>query len=269
MYFNVHMPVTSLDRAPVKHSGLCSIKYFRHEDVLTWPELHPVYGYIKDSIELKPDTYLYFAEAADSFRSFQESSKKSEAGDYFDISVEATLRGSSIGNILSLQTMMYHQWGIIVEDRNGVSRLIGNQDSGAKLMYDYTSGNRTDSRKTQLRWQWEHPNAAPVYGAQAFNIVIGGIIITAGCIKLHKRFRVGAPGAPMVEGDTLLTDPLFPNAKFLVIAGGLALPLDDGTSSIGFDSAIERHIYKPLASDTIEFVGSVIDQEIIEIYAWS
>jgi hypothetical protein len=269
MYENVFMPITSLDKAPVKSSGVCSVFYFRHEDVETWPSVDPTSGIMLDAVQLKPGALLYFCEAIDSFKSFEEDEKESSAGNYFDISVKGALKGSNAANILALQTMAYHQWGLIVEDRNGVTRLVGNQDSGADLAIKYGSGDRNATRKTEISWKWQHPNTAPVYSATVFNIIIGGVIITAGCLRLIRRFRVGAAGAPMNEGDLSYTDAGFANKKLLVIASGLALPVDDESGMIDFTGSIERHIHKTLASDTIDFIGGVIDQEIIEIYAWS
>lgn len=263
------MPVTSLDRAPVKHSGLCSIRYFRHEDVLTWPSVHPITGVIADAIELKPGSYLYFCEAIDNFRSFDEQQKNSTPGAAFDIQVQGALRGSNAHNTLSSQTMIYHEWVLLVDDRDGQVRMVGNEDSGADFSLKYTSGTRSNPRKTDVVWRWEHPNRAPVYSAEAFNIIIGGIIIRAGCLKLIKRFNVGAAGAPMNEGDINWTDPLFANKNILVIVSGIALPVDDGTGAIDWTGSIDRHIYKELASDTIQFIGSVMTDEKIEAYAWS
>lgn len=269
MYSNVHYPVAALAAGAVKSPGLCSIQYFKWEDALTWPEVDPETGMLSAAITLKPGKLLYLAESINPSRSFAESQKESLAGSYFDINVKCNLSGSTAAHPLTLGTMLHHQWGIIAADKNGVTRLIGNEDGGAKFLMDYSSGQGGDSRKTELIWNWSHSQPAPIYEADAFTIIIGGIIITAGCITFVQRFEVGAPGAPMNDGDLLYISALLLNKKALVIVDGMALPVDDGSGDIDWTGSIDRHIEKTLASNTINFVGSVNTAEKIEIYAYT
>jgi hypothetical protein len=267
MYQNTYLPITSLPKAPVTLSGLCTIKYFRWQDVLTWPVIDPLTGIIAAGITLKPGTYLYYADAVDSDRSFQEQQKDNPAGDYFDISIKATLRGSNAANIVTLQKMKQHQWGVIAEDRNGVTRLIGNQDSGADFSHNYSSGTINTSRKTEITFSWQHDLTAPIYTATAFDIIIGGLHLSAGCIQFIERFRVGDAGAPMTAGDTLYINNLIKNKRALVLVDGIALPVDDFSGDIDWTGSVQRRIEKADSSNTINFVGSVVNQEIVELYA--
>lgn len=267
MYHNTYLPVSSLQKAPVKTGGLCSIRYCKLEDVLTWPDIDPLTGIMTSALQLKEGGVIYYCQAIDQSRSFEETQKDNLAGPFFEITVKGNLHGSNASNILSIQKMIHHQWVVIVEDRNGVTRLVGNQDSGATMFHNYTSGTVNDSRRSELSWKWEHPITAPVYTAVAFTIVIGGITITAGCIKQILRFKVGAPGAPMNGGDTLLINAGFVNKHLLIIVDGIVLPVDDLTGAIDWTGSIQRHVEKALASNTGEFIGSVVNEEIIEIYA--
>ena len=205
--------------------------------MLLWPAVDPLTGIIDSSVTLKPGTYLYTADAVDQLRGFEEDQKESIAGPYFDISVTATLRGSNAANILTLQKMIHHQWGLIVEDRNRVTRLIGNPDSGADFSQNYNSGTLSNSRKTEVSFKWQHPLTAPIYEADSFEIVLGATTITAGCIQFIKRFEVGATGAPMVQGDELYINALLANKKALVIIDGLAMPVDDFSGSIDWTTS--------------------------------
>ena len=269
MYFNVHHPVASLAEAPVKSPGVCSVKYFRWEDVLAWPAVNPETGILSSAITLKPGSYVYLCDAINPTKSFMESQRASSAGPYFENTIKGSLRGSTAAHFLTVATMLHHQWGLIVEDKNGVTRLIGNQDGGAELIYDYTTGQGTDSRKTELTWKWEHPLPAPIYTASAFNIVIGGEILTAGSLQLLIRFQVGATGAPMNEGDTLYINNALQNKNLLILVDGIGLPIDDFSGDVDWTGSIQRHVEKALSSNTINFVGSVNNDEIIEIYAFS
>jgi hypothetical protein len=269
IYENVFTPVTTLTKSPVATGGACKVTFFNHGDVLNWPAVDPLTGKLTAAIDLKPGASIYFLECVDKGRTFSETKKRSTAGPIYDIEVNAELAGNSPGNTLALAAMDFHNFGIIVNDRDGMQRLIGNPDSGASLDHDYNSGDIVTSRKRKLKWTWEHPTKAPIYTSSAFNITIGGTTVTAGSLTLIMRFRVGAVDAPMNDGDNLLTNAGFANKNLLVIASGILLPCDDGRGSIDWTGSIERHYEKTLASDTINFVGAVVLNEVIEIYAFT
>ena len=269
MFQNVHFPVTAMGEGTVKNGGLCSVKYFKKEDVLTWPSVDPQTGTISSTITLKPGKFIYLCESINESRGFSEAQKENNAGPFFETTIKATLPGSAAAQILALGTMIHHQFGLIVEDKSGITRLIGNQDSGASLVFNYTSGESGTSRKTELTFKWEHPQPAPIYEAEAFNIVIGGETISAGTLQLILRFVVGDPGAPMNDGDIVLTNSGFVNKYCLVLADGTALPVDDGSGSINWIGSIKRHIEKTFGGNSITFVGAVVDNETIEIYAFT
>lgn len=259
----------SLPKSVVKSSGLCNIKFFKHSDVLTWPSINPLTGVMDAAVTLKPGAVLYYANTIDNSRSFEENTKSSDAGTYVEMSVSGSLSGIDAQKVLSVSSMIGHQWGVIAEDRNEVNRLIGNEDSGATLSYNYTSGTRSNPRKAEINFKWEHPLPAPIYTAQAFDIIIGGVLVTASSLQLIIRFKVGAPGAPMAEGDTLLINSLLVNKKLLIMIDGMGIPIDDFSGAIDWTGSIQRHAEKALASNTINFIGSVNNEEIVEIYAFS
>jgi hypothetical protein len=269
MYRNVHYPVASFPEGPVRSPGVCSIKYFKWEDVLTWPTVDPQTGIIISTIVMKAGKYIYLCESVNPSRTFSENQKDSNAGTHFDILVKGTLSGSTAAHPLIIGTMKHHQWGLIVEDKNGVTRLIGSADAGADFVSDYSSGQGTDSRKTELSWQWQHSQPAPIYTAETFTIIIGGLIITAGCLKKLLQFKVGAAGAPMDDTDTDLTEAQFANKRLLILADGVGLPIDYGDGAIDWTGSIDRHVEKALAGSTAKFIGGVVNDETIEIYAWN
>ena len=259
----------SLSKGVVRIGGLCSIKYCKWEDVAKFPIISPVTGKIETSIELKPGKFLYYCKAIDQSQSYEEKQNKSNAGPFVEMMVKGNLHGSSVGNTLTIQQMVLHQWVILVEDRDGATRLIGNQDTGADFVNNYSSGTVSDSRKTDLSWKWENPLSAPVYNANSFDIIIGGILITAGSLQLLLQFEVGATGAPMDDGDTILINSLFENKNLLILADGIGIPVDDLSGAIDWTGSIQRHAKKAPASNTIEFIGGVVNEEKIQIYAYS
>lgn len=259
----------SLAKAPVRTGGFCTLKFCKKSDVLTWPEINPATGVMGTALVLKQGGVFYYAELIDQGRGFDEQQKDSPAGIFFEISVNGSLRGSNASNILSVQSMLNQQWILIVADRNGVTRLIGNEDTGASLAYKYDSGTVTNSRKTDLSFKWQHTLPAPVYDANAFDIIIGGVVVTAGQLTMLLRFKVGAPGAPMNDGDTLLVNEGLKNKRLLILADGIGIPIDDFSGDIDWSGSIDRHAEKALSSNTINFIGAVNLDETIEIYAFS
>lgn len=224
---------------------------------------------MENTISLKPGKVIYSCPLIDQTRSFSEEQKTDAGGKYFSIQVKASVPGSNASNILSLQTMSAHQWGIIAEDRNGVVRLIGNEDSGADLFVKYDTADPKGSRKTELIFSWEHTLPAPIYQGDTFSIIIGGIIIEAGCLKLLMQFEVDAPGAAMAATDTTLTNALFANKRLLILADGIGIPIDYGDGAIDWTGSISRHAEKALAATVATFIGGVVAKEKIEVYAWN
>lgn len=269
MDLNIYQQVQALQKSPVETGGLCSIAYFKIEDVLVWPPVDPVSGFIATAIQMKPGALIYICQAVDKGRSFEEEEKNETSGSFIETKITATLAGHNTANLLSLNAARFHKWGLLVQDRAGFTRLIGNKDSGASLSWKYDAADREGSRKVLLSWIWSPANASPIYLSQAFTITIGGINITAGALVLILRFRVGDAGAPMANGSTVLINNSLANKNILVLADGTALPIDDGSGQINWAGVITRHVQKTVASNQITFMGGVVQNEIIEIYAFS
>lgn len=265
---NIYKEVQSLQRSPIEVGGICAVWYFRKEDVLTWPIVDPVTGTVLQSVVMKPGKGMFICEAAEKGRSYEEEVQYTSAGPLKSIDVTAKLGGNNTANILSLDAMTYSEWGLIVKDRAGYYRLIGDADTCARFTYKHTPGDDTTSRIVQLKWEWSHPIAAPIYQSQLFSISIGTVTISTGTLSLIMRFRVGDVGAPMNAASTTLTQTGFANKNLLVLADGVGLPVDDGSGTINWAPLATRHIEKTFAGDTITFVGGVTNQEIIEIYAF-
>jgi hypothetical protein len=263
----------NLQKAPViEPGGLCSFLIFKKEDVLSWPVKDPTNGYLASTVQLKPGKSFYLVAAVEKDRTFNEEQKYGDEGPYWEINLTGTIAGNTAANTLSAEQMQFSEWGAIVHDRDHITRLIGNADKCAKPFNKYSPADITGSRKRNLSFSWSFPLSAPIYAANAFLISVAGLPVTAGSITLIKRFQVGRPGSPMDDGDTVFTDAGFANKNLLVLANGIGVPCDDGLGAIDWTSppaSITRHYEKTLASDTMNWVGAVIQDEIIEIYAWS
>lgn len=263
----------SLQKAPaIEPGGLCSFVIFKKEDVLNWPSKDPQSGYLATTVQLKPGKSFYLVAATDKDRTFTEELKRGPEGPYYEILLTGVLAGNTAANTLSIEQMQFSEWGAIVHDRDGISRLLGSEDSCAEFNNKYSPADISGSRKRSIAFTWQNSLPLPIYSAQGFTISIGGVPVTAGKLTLIMRFQVGRPGSPMDDGDTVLTNAAFANKNLLVLANGLAIPCDDDSGDIDWTTppaSITRHYEKTFAADTITWVGAVNQDEIIEIYAFS
>jgi hypothetical protein len=268
-YENLYVPVLSIPKPDkIEPGGLCRIMIFKMEDVLEWPEISPLTGCIETALQLKPGKVFYQVIASEKDREFDEELKRDGGGDYHEGQVTLTVPGNSVATTLSFAAMARHRWGLILRDRGGQQRLVGSDDSCARISYKYTSGSKDKSRLREIRFLFESINPSPIYLPTAWTINIGGVIITAGTLQLVASFVVNDPGAPMAHGDVTFIHGLLADRNILFIADGLALPVDDGTGAIDWTGSLARHIEKTFASDTVNVPGGVTTGEIIQIYAY-
>lgn len=175
MFENLINQATSLARhTRIKPGGLSRIIFFKIEDVQTWPELDPVTGVITTNLVLREGASFFTFEATNRDNVLEESSQSGNAGPYIEISVRGKLAGNSENAIMSLDAMKHHQFALLVTDKNGEMRLIGDEDSGADMAFSYTSSDGDGSRMNIIRWNWEHSRRAPIYCSD--EIVINDVI---------------------------------------------------------------------------------------------
>jgi hypothetical protein len=269
MYLNTFLPVQNLSKvSAINTGGLCWLIFFKIEEVDQWPAADPETSILTSDIILKPGAIFYACDLSQKTRSFQESSKESNAGPYVEMTVSGTLAGNNLNLITGIASMQFHQYGLLFKERNGEQRLIGNEDSGARLVWDYTSGTLENSRLRNMKFLWEHPLSAPIY--QGANIVADGQIIPIGNgnnqpqiiagVQLLTRFKVGEVGSPMASGDTIYTNPDLTGKKVMVFAGPSYLNQKA--------DPMQRYIIKATNNNQIMFVGGVGYDEIIEIYTY-
>lgn len=160
---NVYTPVQHLRRPPVSTGGLCWIVFAKWEDVEIWPEVNPLTGMCSTAIQLILGKTWYECQVVDKGRIFTETAKVAAAGPFWDMQVTGYLGGNNSNNTLSAGTMRYHQYVVMFKDRDGQIRFIGDEDTGADVEFNYTSGDRESIRKRSITFNWESPNPAAIY----------------------------------------------------------------------------------------------------------
>lgn len=158
-------------RPEVTTGGLCWIVFAKWEDVLYWPQVHPKTGVCSSPIQLIPGRTWYECQLVDKGRIFNENQKASGAGPYWEMQVNGYLAGNNTGLTLSAATMQYHQFVVMLKDRDSQIRFIGNADSGADWENNYNSGDRDNTRKRTGVFSWQNPLPAPVYVGNLDDIV--------------------------------------------------------------------------------------------------
>ncbi len=243
MYGNVFKPVQGLSEASRIHpGGLCEILFTPWENVLTWPAIDPLTGGISEEIELKPSTVLYTAELNEQTKIFGEETQEASPGHFHQMEVGATLPGNVPGNVLILSTMKYHKFLVIFKSRNGDYRFLGDEDSGAKLSYKYTDGDRDKSRNRDVKFNWSNQNAAPIYLGTLSEIPI--IIASGGSFMFLEAFKVKA-GQPIEPGGSTYSNSDIENKKVFVIINEQKVLSTDVNDMDG-----DRYIDKSLISDS-------------------
>lgn len=163
MYQNVFSPVQHIRRPAVKPGGYCWLVFTPVENILTWPSLDPLTGVIASAIVLKEGKTWYEAKVVDKDRFFTEAIKVSDAGHYWEHSISSYIGGNNSNQTLNAGTLPYHRYVLMFKDRDGQIRLVGNEDAGADIFPDYTSGDIDASRRWNYRFVWQHLNPAPIY----------------------------------------------------------------------------------------------------------
>lgn len=262
-YYNTYAASETLHRQPTLiPGGICSFLIFLHEDVEQWPVINPQTGIILDSVQLFAGKSYYTISLAETDRFFKEDQQQGPGGPYHNITLSGKFAGNTNNATLLLGKYQHHQFGILVKDRNGEQRLIGDKHTGARITHDYTSGDITENRGRNISFNWKNPQPTPIYHTGGISVIIPPVCSS---YYLVDRFRVGAPGAPMVNGGTTYTNSALINQNFILFADGIAIHQVTDTDT-------QRYCTKPFASDTITFNGGVYGPpdtdpgEVIEIY---
>lgn len=256
-YFNTYAESATLHRtSALNPGGYCTFLLFLHEDVEQWPVVDPETGIIADSVQLKEGKSYYTISLGETDRFFKEEMQVGTGGPFHNITVNGKFVGNTNNATLLLGKYQHHQFGLLVKDRNGEQRLIGDKHTGAKINYDYTSGDWSEQRHRNITFTWKNPQPCPIYHSGGISVIIPPVCQS---YYLVARFRVGAVGAPMVNGDTVYTNAALANTNYILFADGIAVHQVTDTDT-------QRYSTKTYISTSITINGGVYTDEVIEIY---
>lgn len=163
MYQNLFTPIQNIRRPKVRPGGYCWLVFTPWENVQNWPTINPVTGQAATPIVLKDGKQWYTAGVVDKDRFFREEPRYDMPGHFWEQSVTGYIGGNNSNQTLNAAVLPHHRFALMLKDRDGQIRLIGNEDGGAEVTPRYTSGDFDASRRWDYQFIWQHTNPAPIY----------------------------------------------------------------------------------------------------------
>ena len=158
-----YFPIQHLDKPVIKPSGICELFFTMRENVQYWPLINPESGTYTDPITLVAEKTWFRCQMIDPDRDFKEAAKNESAGPFTEVIVQGFLPDNSPANTLSMTAMAFHEYILVVKERNGMMRLIGSQDAGATFTRTYASADLEGNRGNTLVFAWESPLPPAIY----------------------------------------------------------------------------------------------------------
>jgi hypothetical protein len=172
---NIFINPSDISIVEPRAGGWCWAVLIKREDVETWPFINPLTGTITDNLVMKSGTSFYRIQALEKDRYFREGEKNDPGGVYNEVAVNAIVSGNSTQLLLSLQTMRFHEWVILVNDRVDMIRMVGDEDAGARFLRSYDSATLDGQRQHVLQFAWQSQLPCPVY--ESLTVTIGGVSV--------------------------------------------------------------------------------------------
>lgn len=163
MPYNSYLDIQHLDKPAIKPGGLCEFFFAKREDVETWPLLNPQTNTYTQEVVLRGGASWYRCQVIDQDRDYTEEGKAGDAGPYVELRLGGFLPDDSPVNTVTVGNMAYHDYVIVLQERNGIRRLIGNEDAGAKFTHSYDSSDSDGTRGRQLVFSFKSPAPAGIY----------------------------------------------------------------------------------------------------------
>lgn len=184
-YGNIFSQVGPLTKPPVANAGVCLVQFCKWEDVLTWPTVDPLTGILNSTIILKPGAVWNIFISPNTDRALTEQQQAASPGHYYRVQVTGYLPGNDAPTTLKVAAMPYHDYVLLVKDRDGLIRLIGDEDTGAEFSNNYSSGDAGSSRKRSITFSWETINPLPIYPGN--DGIPGQGILTEDSTPIHNE----------------------------------------------------------------------------------
>lgn len=147
--------ITDLKKLPINVSGLCQFLYVPVDEVAQFPEVDPVNNTALSPVVLKAGRNWRTLKGIDKGQALSIAPKSDTGGDYIESAATAFHPDSDVLSESQFFKLKQFDYLLMLKERNGMIRIIGNEYAGAQFSYDYTSGEASSQRGHNLSFNWQ------------------------------------------------------------------------------------------------------------------
>lgn len=144
--------------------SICYFEYFPKEWLTAPLSIDRSTQQVTGAISLLPDKLPLRADCRYDSVEYAEKPKSSKSGPYMELNLVAEVNKDIPSTSALLLTLKYHELIIIYHDKNGFSKIIGDQDAGMRLSPELTVEKETEGKTFyELTFSMESEYPAPFY----------------------------------------------------------------------------------------------------------
>lgn len=161
MHQTAYKGITTIPRLTDYIGGICQWWYTAVENIDEWPVIDPLtQEYLTAPTLVEGASWLGPVRVPNSKLGFDEKEKRTAAGRYFEISIEAFHPGDERASRVNMQNMGYHRYIIVAKQRSGGFYLLfGTPNSPLTFLNNYNSGkgaNATPGSEFEFKTEIKH-----------------------------------------------------------------------------------------------------------------
>lgn len=144
-------------------AGICKLQLAPREWLEENIELDFDTGKITDAVNFIDDRDWLEIELTQESYEFDEKPKSNKSGSFYEISVAGILNKYTADAQQVLETYRYHEFIVLLTDKNNVQRLVGNEEKGMLLQHDHSNKSGAGEERLDVSLLMESEATAPVY----------------------------------------------------------------------------------------------------------
>lgn len=160
-------------------AGICSVMITPRE----WLQNDPVIDFATGRVLIVPTlkSNKFWMQLGFTPKSYfyDEPGKSAKSGPYYEIIVSGLLNDYNYSLQQVLQTLLYHEFVVVLRDRNHRRKIVGNTSAGMKLAKNYTQKNSPSGQITEIILTMESEDPAPFYNPDNTPEILGNFLIDA------------------------------------------------------------------------------------------
>lgn len=167
MYSNIYTAQDHLLQVAPSHGGYCNLYIVPIQHITAWPPVNPLTGLLDAAPTLATGKTWLNIENMPGNAVYREEEQESDAGDWYSMSVTAPMADDNTQQFLRTLALRYNRFAVLVEEHNGLTRLVGSSSAGARIKQSYTSADDDGTRQRILTISWENDSPAMLLSAEA------------------------------------------------------------------------------------------------------